>query len=98
MSMMENRTQFIESLKGKLDEWNTEIGRLEEKAKAASDDAKRRYEQQVEEMKRNMQEAERRLEDLRQTNDSNWDAQRKRFEEAWHDISAGFGRAWSRFF
>ena len=47
---METRDQYVDDLKKKLDEWNEQIGKMQEQMGAASDEVRNRYEQQIEEM------------------------------------------------
>jgi uncharacterized protein YgiM (DUF1202 family) len=92
-----NRDQYVESLKNKLDEWNEQIGKTEALMSNASGEAKVRFEKQVAEMKVQTADAHGRMQELTQSSAKEWESQRKNFEQAWGDIAAGFGRAWSRF-
>jgi len=94
---MQTRDAYGESIKTKLDEWNREIDKLETEMKSASEDAKARYEAQLDRMKASMAEAGRGFQDLMRSNEARWQENRGRFEAAWKDISEGFGRAFSRF-
>ena len=94
---MESRDQYVADLKAKLDEWNEQIGKVEEQMKSASDDARARYEKQVADMKAHTDDAQKQMNDLVQSSAADWEKMRGNFENAWGDIAAGFGRAWSRF-
>ena len=94
---MENRDQYVENLKNKLDEWNEQIGKTEAQMNQASDDAKERYAKQIDEMKAHAADAQKRMTELAQSSAADWEKKRPQFEAAWGDIAAGFGRAWSRF-
>ena len=93
-----NRDQYVEELKSKLDEWNQQIDNVEKQMHAASTDAQARYEAQLAEMRKQFAAAEKNFQTLAKSQADEWEKQRKNFENAWNDISAGFGRAWSRFF
>ena len=45
-----NREQYVEALKSKLDEWNEQIGKIEDEMQTASAEARSRYEKQLAEM------------------------------------------------
>lgn len=94
---MQSRDQYIADLKAKLDEWNEQVGKTEAQMNAAADDTKARYAKQIEEMKAHADDAQKRMTDLSQSSAAEWEKRRPQFETAWNDISAGFGRAWSRF-
>lgn len=94
---MESRDKYVEDLKNKLDEWNEQITRTEEKMKAASESAQETYKTQIAEMTEHMDAAQKQMEQLMKSSTDEWDKHRATFETAWHDIAGGFGRAWSRF-
>ncbi len=94
---MQNRDQYVEDLKKKLDEWNEQIDKVENQMKDATDEARARYEGQVAEMKKHAADAEEKMQGLIKSQSDEWDKHRATFEAAWTDIAAGFGRAWSRF-
>ena len=94
---MQSRDQYIADLKATLDEWNEQVGKTEAQMNAAADDTKARYAKQIEEMKAHADDAQKRMTDLSQSSAAEWEKRRPQFEAAWNDISAGFGRAWSRF-
>jgi len=92
-----NRDQYVEALKSKLDEWNEQIGKTESQMKDASAEAQARYEAQLVEMRKHAATAQENLQSLVKSQSEDWDKHRASFEQAWGDIAAGFGRAWSRF-
>jgi chromosome segregation ATPase len=94
---MENRDQYVEGLKNKLDEWNEQIGKLQEQMESATGEAKARYESQLEDMRAHTDDAQKRMQELVQSSAADWEKMRPQFESAWGDIASGFGRAWSRF-
>jgi chromosome segregation ATPase len=94
---METRDQYVDDLKKKLNEWNEQIGKMQEQMGAASDEVRNRYEQQIEEMQAYREDAEKRMTALMESSAADWEKMRHQFEDAWGDIAAGFGRAWSRF-
>jgi chromosome segregation ATPase len=93
---MTTRDEFIETLKSKIDEWNAEITRLEAKAQKAGAEAKERYAEQINEMRKFRDDAEARLNEIMGASHDTWEKRRGELEQAWHDIRDGFSRAWSR--
>ena len=94
---MQSRDEYVEALKKKLDEWNEQIGKTEKQMSDATGEAKIRFAKQVDDMKAQTEDAHKKMNELIASSTHEWDGQRKRFEQAWSDIAAGFGRAWSRF-
>jgi chromosome segregation ATPase len=94
---MSDRNAYIEMMKTKLDEWNAEIDKLEEQAKAAEADAKADYEKHLAEMRRQRDEAQAKLKEAQDANDAAWDDMRKGMESAWETISNSFKSAMNRF-
>ena len=92
-----NRDEYAEALKRKIDDWNEQIGKTEVQMKEASADAQARYAEQIAEMRNFAAGAEEKMQDLVQSHSEEWEKHREKFEKAWDDIAAGFGKAWSRF-
>lgn len=81
---MNTRNEYVEQLKKNLDEWNTEIGKWEAKAKVARTDLRIDYEMQLEALRRHREEATAKLKELQASG-----------EEAWKDLSVGADAAWA---
>jgi chromosome segregation ATPase len=94
---MENRDQYVEGLKNKLDEWNEQIGKLQEQMESSTGEAKARYASQLEDMQAHADDAQNRMQELVQSSAADWEKMRGNFDSAWSNIASGFGRAWSRF-
>ena len=62
---MTKRDEFVEKMKRRLDEWNAEINRLDEKVHEVKADLKEKYESQIEELRQKGDEIEKKLEKSR---------------------------------
>lgn len=83
MSEPSRRDQFIESLKTRLDELNSEISRLEGRAQEASGQAEETYRQQLEDIREKRAELEQKLGDLRAAGEAQFDKLKLEAEHAW---------------
>jgi len=83
MNESSRREQFIESLKGRLDELNGEIDRLEDRAREASGQAEETYRRQLEEIREKRGELEQKLGDLRAAGEAQFDKLKLEAEHAW---------------
>ena len=82
---MSNREEYIEKTKAKLDQWNAEIDKMQARMEEAQADAKIEYQKQLKGMRKQRDEAEARLKELRESSDA-----------AWEDISEAWTRAEER--
>ena len=83
---MNQRDQFVENLKRKLDGWNAELDRLEAKADTIDAQSRDRYQAVVQEVKDQVQQLEMKSTVLKNTT-----------TDAWQDLKTGFERAWKEF-
>ena len=83
---MNQRDQFVENLKRKLDGWNAELDRLEAKADAIDARSRDRYQETIQEVKDQVQQLEMKFMVLKNTT-----------MDAWKDLKSGFERAWNEF-
>lgn len=81
--MGEQREAYIGKFKSKLDEWNSEIGKLQAKAKGTHDMTLVSYNRQIEELKAKRDDLKGKMTDLH-----------TRGEAAWEDLRDGIGTAW----
>lgn len=94
---MSDRDVYVEKMKAKLDEWNADIDKLQAQAKIAEADARADYDKQLEEMRKQRNEAQAKLKEAQKASDAAWDDMRKGMETAWESISSSFQSAMSRF-
>ncbi len=81
--MGEKRDAYVQKLKGKLDEWNTEIDKLQAKSEQIKADAKDKYQKHMDELMAHKKEVETKLAQVG-----------KAGEGAWQDLKGGMDKAW----
>jgi predicted nucleic acid-binding Zn-ribbon protein len=93
---MSEKDQYAKKAKAKIDEWNADIDKMKVKMDAAEADAKIEYQQQLDEMRAQRDEAEAKLKEVREAGDEAWDDMKAGVDKAWSSISDAFERARSR--
>ncbi|MEE4329841.1 MAG: hypothetical protein V2J10_03170 [Wenzhouxiangella sp.] len=83
MNEPSRREQFIESLKGRLDELNGEIEQLENRAREASDQAGEAYRQRLEDVREKRVELEHKLKGLRAASEAQFERLKLEAEHTW---------------
>ncbi|MDB5925006.1 MAG: hypothetical protein JWN13_3942 [Betaproteobacteria bacterium] len=94
---MNSRDQYVETLKTQLDQWNSEVAKWEEKTKTAQADVQARYEKQLEEFRRQRDQA---LEQMRQVQGASADAWQnfmRSTDEAWAKTREAYEKAYTQF-
>jgi multidrug resistance efflux pump len=94
---MSNRDLYVEKMKANLDSWNASIAKLEAQVKNAEADAKIKYSEQLEELKKQRAAANTKLEALRAAGDDAWEDMRTGLENAWDTMDKAMKAAASRF-
>ena len=94
---MSTRDEYVEKIKAKLDQWNAEIDKMQAKAREADADEKIERQKQVDEMRRQRDDAEVRLKELQEASDDAWTDMKSGFDRAWTSLSTAFENAMSRF-
>jgi len=67
------RDEWVETAKMKLDEWNAELDRLEEKARSARREQEARYQRKMAELERKRAEVREKLAEIQEAGDAAWD-------------------------
>ena len=80
-----NRDEYVEKLKGQLDQWNAESARWEAKARVAQAEAKAEYDRQIEALNARREEAMYQMKLLQNAS-----------ADAWKDVMQGAEEAWKR--
>jgi len=93
----DKRDAYVQKLKGKLDEWNADIAKLEAKAEQAKADSKVQYQRQIENLKAQHVEVERKIEELSRAGDNAWGDLKAGVEIAWQGLGEAVKSAASRF-
>ncbi|MCH4813942.1 hypothetical protein [Vreelandella neptunia] len=94
---MRQRDEFVEEMKAKLDAWNAEIDKLTAKARQASAEARVKYQEDIERLKKRQAETQLRLEELQYASEAAWETVRQGMEESWELMRKAFRDASSRF-
>lgn len=81
---MQTRKEYVEQLKNKLDEWNAELGKWEDKARGAKTDLTIEYEMRMDDLRKKRDEAADKLKELQASS-----------EEAFKELKAGADSAWA---
>jgi hypothetical protein len=91
------RDAYLEKMKARLDKWNREIDKLEDKAAQAKGVAQTRYRQQIDALRGLRREFEAKIEEARQAVEQAWDELKGGLEEAWEALSQGIKSAKTKF-
>ena len=82
---MDKREEYVQKLKGQLDQWNAEVAKWEAKTKEAQASARAGYEKQLADFRRQRDQA---LEQMRRIQGASGDA--------WLEVVRGADEAWAR--
>lgn len=81
--MGDQRDAYVEKLKGKIDEWNKDIDKLQEKTGQMASGAREKYKKQIEDLRAKQKEAQSKMDELQ-----------KAGGEAWVELKGGMDKAW----
>ncbi|AJD48776.1 hypothetical protein S7S_11820 [Isoalcanivorax pacificus W11-5] len=84
---MAERKEYIERIREKLEQWNTELTRLEQQARDAGEEARRNWETRKPELEQVLADMEQRVREARNHAGDTWDATRARLEQGWQKIN-----------
>lgn len=91
--MAEKRDEYVEKIKGQLDEWNAAIDKLEKRAGELTAEARQRFQTRVEALRAKRQEIHGKLKDLQATGESAWDAIKASLEVARTEFKRAYEEA-----
>jgi len=94
---MMNREQAVENLKGKLDQWNADLDRLERRAESFGEERRKELEKAVGQLKDKRKETMDALDRLGSAGDDAFDDVRKGALQAWDSMSDSLEQAKRRF-
>jgi len=94
---MTDKNLYMEKAKARLEQWNAEIDKMKAKAHEAEADAKIKYQEQIEEMRKHRDEAELKMQEIAAANEDAWKDMKAGFDKAWDGVSDAFSKAMSRF-
>ena len=94
---MSKKHAYVKELKAQLDAWNAELDQFEAKARKAEANAKIRYQQRVEELRRMRDAAKLRLTEIQGASEDAWEDLREGVQSAWSSLKESFQEAKSEF-
>jgi len=94
---MTSRDEHLESFKVKLDEWNSEIDKIESNALQAQAEAKAQYDKQLESLREMRDDAQRKYSEMQNATAEAWDVMLQGTEKAWQAWASAFEDARSKF-
>lgn len=92
-----DRSEFIEKLKSRLDELDAKLDELERKGEQFEGQAAREYENRLHDLRKRRREAKRKLDELRAAGDEQWQALKDEAEHAWKALGNSFNYFKSHF-
>ena len=80
---MASRDEFITKIKGQLDEWNAEIGKLEEKLAMAGDETRKELQPYMTKAKEAREALHSKLNELKNSSEATWESSKDDVEHVW---------------
>lgn len=94
---MNSRDEYVLKLQAKLEEWNTEIDKLNARVGEATTDVLLDYYEQIESLKVMQSNAKLKIEELKQSRESAWEDLTSAMEKSWQTMEDALHSAFSRF-
>jgi predicted RNase H-like nuclease (RuvC/YqgF family) len=94
---MTSRHEYIDKLKGKLDEWDADIDQLEERAQKAKTNLQFELKDQITALKLKRDIAKLKLSEIKDASEEAWEDVRTGAEQAWSDLKEAIEKARSHF-
>lgn len=91
------RKNFIETLKGRLDDLDARIKKLELKGKEFEGEARKEYEKRLQDLREKRRHVDRKLDELRAAGEEKWQALKDEAEHTWKALSSSFNYFKSHF-
>jgi len=99
--MATSKDEFLKKMKRQYDElnyrWNIERSKLEEKGQNLSTEARKKLEEEWEDLGRVRQSMKEKIIDLEVAAENAWDEFKDGAEDAWEDVRDGTEKAWQAF-
>ena len=80
---MSKREEFITKMSGRLKEWNADLDKLEAKVLTVKSELQGKYRQQIADLRKKREDAEKKLEEIKATGEGAWDNLKGESEKAW---------------
>jgi flagellar hook-basal body complex protein FliE len=94
---MKDKKSYLQNLEHQLQERDTEIVELKEKAEQAKTDTKAVLLTQIDELHKKTETARDKLKQLQVAEDGAWDDVKEGVEKSWHELKSAFSNAKARF-
>jgi len=94
---MKTRNEYVEDLKSRLDEWNTDLAKWEAKARTAKNDMRIEYEMHLDDLRKKREEASAKLGEIQSSAGDAWKELSAGADEAWGLMREAFDKARSHF-
>jgi chromosome segregation ATPase len=91
------RKHFIETLKGRLDDLDDRIKKLEMKGKQFEGEARKEYENRLQDLREKRRHVDRKLDELRAAGEEKWQALKDEAEHTWKALGNSFNYFKSHF-
>lgn len=93
---MEDRKVYIDKMAAKLKEWDAEIQKLEARTETVKADARAKYRQQINELRKKMEETQQKLKQIKEASEGAWEELKDGIENSWKimgdSIKSAFGK------
>lgn len=86
---MQTKDEYVAKLKAQLDEWESDLTQLRDKASDASDDVKEKVDHQIAELKLKWDELAVRRDRIADAADEKWESLKDEAEEKWAEVKVG---------
>jgi len=94
---MTTRSEYIEHLKSRLDEWDAELAKWEAKARVARTDLRIDYEMRLDALRKQGEAAQEKLSQLQGSAGEAWKDMASGADEAWDALQAAYEKARAHF-
>ncbi len=94
---MDDKNAYEQKLEARLDQWRAEIDKLQAQAKEASANAQLNYQKEVDDLRGRQEQAQKKLDELRDAQGKAWKDLRSGIESAWDDLGRSVRSAADRF-
>ena len=94
---MKTKEAYVQKLHAKIDEWNADIDRLKAKADQVEADSKIEYQKQIQALKNNRDEIEKKISEISRSGENAWEDLKAGADLAWEAMNEAIKSATSRF-
>lgn len=94
---MSKRDEYLEKLKLKLESWNIELDKLENKIKELDIDKKFKYQDRIQDLRKRREEVKQKIKEIQEASGDAWKDFRKGAEKAWQAFREGIENARDQF-